>query len=105
MAVPPDEGKDQILDAVKGANPANDIWIYGYDRLRFEKGDGTRVRSMRVAWVWKGLFPQFDGASLVAESDVSEKELSSSRNPRFGDDAAGFERSRFIVQVVDDELK
>ena len=38
------------------------------------------------------------------ESDVNEKVLSSSRDPRFRDDAAGFERGRFVAQMVDDEI-
>ena len=70
-----------------------------------EKGDSTCVVSERVGGIWKGLFPQLDGAMWGMESDVSEKMLSSSRNPRFRDDAAHLKRSRFIAQVVDDEIE
>ena len=96
------EAQDQILDAAKRANPANDIWIYESGRIKFDKGEGTCVASKRVGGIWKGLFPQFDGAFWGTESDVSEKVLSSPRNPRFEDDAECLERSRFILQVIDD---
>ena len=52
-----------------------------------------------------GPFPQFDGAFWEMESDAREKVLSGPRAPRFGDDAAWFERSRFIVRVVDNEIE
>ena len=42
---------------------------------------------------------------MEAELNVVEKVFSSPRNPRFGDEAAGFERDLFIVQVVDDEIE
>ena len=98
-----EEAKDQILDAAKGANPDKAIWMHG--RIISEKGAGACVVGKRVGRIWKGPFPQLDGAVGWIESDVSEKVFSSSRNPRFGDDAARFERSRFIVQVVDDEIE
>ena len=90
---------------MKGADPDNDIWIHECGTTRFEKGDGTCVGSERVGGIWKGLFPQFDGAFWGMESDVSEKVLSKSRYPRFRDDAPRFERSRFIEQMVDDEIE
>ena len=88
------EVEDQLLNAAKGTNPDNAIWMLG--RIIPEKGDGACVVK-RVGRIWKGLFPQLDGTIWGMESDVSEKMLSSSRNPRFGDEAARFERSRFIV--------
>ena len=90
---------------MKGADPVNDIWIHECGRIRFEKGDGTWIGSKGVGGIWGGLFPQFDGAFRGMESDVSETVLSSSRYPRFSDDAACFERSRFVVQMVDDEIE
>ena len=57
-----------------------------------------------VGRIRKGLFPQLD-SDLGMESDVSEKMLLSSRNPRFKDDAARLERNRFIVQVVGDKIE
>ena len=97
--------KDQMVDAVKGVNPASDIWIYEYGRTRFEKGHGACVVSKRVGRIWKAPFPQLDGAFWGMESDASEKVLSGPRNPSFGDDAAGFKRSRFIAKVVDDDIE
>ena len=103
FAVVPLEDKEQILDAAKGANPDNAIWMH--DRIISEKGDGTCVVNKRVGRIWKGLFPQLDGAIWGRELDASKKVLSSPRNPRFRDDAAGFERSRFVAQVVDDDIE
>ena len=81
MAILLGDGKDQILDVAKGANPANDIWVYECGRTSLEKGGGACVASKRVGRIWKGLFPQFNGAFGRIEVDVSEKVLSSSRNP------------------------
>ena len=76
-----DETQDQILDAVKGVDPANDIWIYERGRMKFEKGEGTCVGSKGAGRIWKGLFPQFEGAHWGIESDASKKLFSSPRNP------------------------
>ena len=94
-----------MVDAVKGANPASDIWIYEYGGTRFEKGHSACAVSKRVGRIWKGLFPQLDGAFWGMESDASEKMLSGPRNPRFGGDAASFESSQLIVQVIDDDIE
>ena len=75
-----DETQEQVLGVTKGANPANDIRVYERGRTRFEKGDGTCVASKGAGRIWKGLFPQFDGARWEAESDVREKEPSSPGN-------------------------
>jgi len=58
--------------------------------------------SGRVGRIWKGLLPQFGGGKRGAELDVSEKVPSRPMNPRFGDNATGFERGRIIVQMVED---
>ena len=90
---------------MKRVDPANVIWRCEYGKMRFDKVDGMCVESERIGRIWKNLFPQPDGAFRGADADASEKVLSSPQNPRFGDDAAHFERSRFIAQVVDDEIE
>ena len=55
FAVVPLEDKEQILDAAKGGNPDNAIWMH--DRIISEKGDGACVVNKRVGRIWKGLFP------------------------------------------------
>ena len=76
-----DGARDQLLGAVKGVNPGNDIWIYECGTMKFEKEEGTCVGSKGAGWIWKGLFPQFDGVHWGIESDASKKVFSSPLNP------------------------
>ena len=61
------ETQEQILNVAKGVNPANDIRVYEFGRIRIEKGHGARITSKGVGRIWKGLFPQVDGASRGKE--------------------------------------
>ena len=76
-----DGAQDQLLDAVKGVNPANNIWIYECGRIKSEKEEGTCVGSKGAGRIWKGLLPQFDGVHWGIESDASKKVFPSPRDP------------------------
>ena len=39
------------------------------------------------------------------ELDAGEEVGSRPMDPRFGDDATGFERRRFVMEMVDDEVE
>lgn len=60
--------------------------------------------SGRVGRIWKGLHPRLDGFRSPDE-DGSEKVPSGPRDPHFGNEATRFERGRFVVQMVDDEVE
>ena len=71
----------QTLDAVKGTNPATNIWIRERGEVLLTKEECACMVSERVGWIGEGQLPQFDGTFGVVEPDVSEEVSSSPRDP------------------------
>ena len=61
--------------------------------------------SWGVGRIRKGPHPRLEGGLVGVELDASEKVSSGARDPGIRDGATGFERIRFITQVVDDEIE
>jgi len=71
----------QTLDAVKGTNPATNIWILERRGVLLTKEGCACVLSERVGWIGECQLPRFDGMFGVVEPDVSEEVSSSLRDP------------------------
>jgi hypothetical protein len=87
----------EVYDIVKGGDPTTRIRICGGDDWNARDGETARVVSGRVGRIREGLLPPFDGGIPGAEFDAGEEVYSRPRDPRFGDDATGFERHWFVV--------
>jgi hypothetical protein len=63
------------------------------------------VVGARVGRIRKRRLPQFDVGCRGMEFDAGKEVSSCPINPRFGDDAIHSKRSRFVMQMVDDEIE
>ena len=98
ITLPPAMGLQiQVYQVVKCADPTTLIYICGSDSRDTTDGETARVVSGRVGGVWKRLLPQFGMESRGREFNAGEEVGSCPLNPRFGDDATGFECCRSVV--------
>ena len=87
----------QVYEVVKRADPTTCIRICGGDGRKTTNEEMARVVGGGVGRIREGLLPQFDVRLRGVEFDASEEVGSRPMNPRFGDDATGFERGRLFV--------
>jgi hypothetical protein len=92
----------QVFDIMKGTDPTTRFRIRGGDTRKPINEEMVSVVSGRVGRIRKRLLPQFYVEFPGVEFDASEEVCSCTVDPGFGYDAAGFERRRFVVEVVDD---
>jgi len=71
----------QTLDAVKGTNPATNIWILERGGVFLTKEECACVVSEGVGRIGEDQLPRFDGTFGVVEPDASEEVSSSSWDP------------------------
>ena len=95
----------QIRDIVEGVNPGMAIRNRDGVRVAMRKAKTARVTSGRIGRFREGFHPRFESGSGRTELDAVEKVYSGPRNPRLRDKATCPERSRFIVQMADDEVE
>ena len=96
----------QIYDTVEGVNPGTRIRNRDSVHFGTVKFETAGVMGGRVGGILEGFHPRFEGGSAgLVEADMVEKMSSSPWNPRLGDETTRPERSRFIVQMVRDEVE
>ena len=82
---------------LKCADPTTRIRIRGGDDRKAMNGEGACVVSGRVGRIRGCLLPRFGVGFRGVEFDASEEVFSCPMNPVFGNDAACFERRRFVA--------
>jgi hypothetical protein len=87
----------QAYHVVKCADPTTCARVSGGNEREIANGECARVVGGRVGRIRKRRLPQFDVGFRGMEFDAGEEVSPCPINPRFGDDATGFERKRFIV--------
>jgi hypothetical protein len=87
----------QMFEVVKGVDPATCTRIRDGDVWNATNGETARVVSGRGGRIRKRLLPPFDVGFLGVEFDASEEVPLCQIKPQSGDEAARFERCRFVA--------
>ena len=79
-----------MYDMAEDVNPAANIYTCICDTRKVTKRETASVVGGKLGRIRKGLPPPFD-VRFVDEFDMSEEAFLCARNPRFRDEATGFE--------------